>query len=187
MPVYRKLLPAEISRYRDHLLRLSRTDRHARFSGTVSDDGIENHCRNLDWSRTILIGAFHQGVLRGAVELCTDRLIWPDSAELAISVEKDFQEMRVGSALVRRALTIARNRSIRTIVIICQATNRRMRSLARRYGGTAEIDGGEVVASLTLEPADQFSLALEALEDGTNAVGAVLDGLQAGWMERRAA
>lgn len=189
MPVYRKLLPAEISRYRDHLLRLSRADRHARFSGTVSDDVIENHCRNLDWSRTILIGAFHQGVLRGAVELCTDRLLWPDSAELAISVEKDFQEMRIGSALVRRALTIARNRSITTIAIICQSTNRRMRALARRYGGKAEIDGGEVIATIPLEPADQFSLALEALEDSTNAVSAVLDGLQAAtaWSERRAA
>jgi len=187
MPVYRKLLPAEIGRYRDHLLRLSRADRHARFSGTVSDEVVENHCRNLDWSRTILIGAFYQGVLRGAVELCTDRLLWPDTAELAVSVEKDFQEMRIGSALVRRALTISRNRSIRTIVVVCQSTNRRMRALARRYGGTAEIDGGEVVVSIVLEPADQFSLALEALEDGTNAVGAVLDRLQAAWPERRAA
>lgn len=175
MPVYRKLLPAERHRYPGHLLRLDRTDRYARFTGTVSDAVIERHCTTIDWGRTLVVGAFHQGELRGAVELCTDRLLWPDEAELAVSVEKPYQEQGVGTALVRRALTIACNRRIKRVHMLCLADNRRMRALARRCGGSVEQDGGELDIAIALPPPTQFSLALEAVEAGAGAFGAVLD------------
>ena len=187
MPVYRKLLPAEHHRYPDHLLRLDRTDRYARFTGTVSDSVIERHGSTLDWRRTIVVGGFHQGELRGAVELCTDRLIWPHQAELAMSIEKSFQEQGVGTALVRRALTIAQNRGIERVYMLCLADNRRMRALARRYGGTMELDGGELSVAITLPPPNQFSLALEAFEAGVGAVNAVLDQWQGASPEQAAA
>lgn len=179
MPVYRKLLPTERHRYCEHLLRLDRADRYARFVGTVSDQVIERHCAGIDWGRTIVVGCFLQGELRGAVELCTDRLIWPDQAELAVSVEKPLQEQGVGTALVRRALTIAGNRRIDRVHMICLADNRRMRAVSRRFGGRMELDGGELSVAFDLPPPNQFSLALEAFEDGAGAVGAVLDRLQA--------
>ena len=175
MPVYRKLLPSERHRYPGHLLRLDRTDRYARFTGTVSDAVIERHCATLDWGRTLVVGGFHQGELRGAVELCTDRLLWPDQAELAVSIEKPYQERGMGSALVRRALTIARNRGITRVHMLALADNRRMRALASRFGGAMELDGGELTMSIALPPPNQFSLALEAVEAGAGAFGAVLD------------
>ncbi|WP_448191164.1 GNAT family N-acetyltransferase [Azospirillum sp. sgz301742] len=179
MPVYRKLLPAEHHRYPGHLLRLDRTDRYARFTGTVSDAVIERHGDTLDWRRTIVVGGFHQGELRGAVELCTDRMLWPHDAELAMSIEKPFQEQGMGTAMVRCALTIARNRGIERVHMLCLADNRRMRALASRFGGTMERDGGEVTVTITLPPPNQFSLALEAFEAGAGAFGAVLDQWQA--------
>jgi GNAT superfamily N-acetyltransferase len=175
MPVFRKLLPQERRRYPGHLCRLDRGDRYARFTGTISDAVIERHCATLDWGRTLVVGCFHQGELRGAVELCTDRLIWPDQAELAVSVEKPFQEQGVGSALVRRALTIARNRGITRVHMLALAENRRMRALARRFGGAMEMDGGELAVHIELAPPNQFSLALEAVEAGAGAVGVLLD------------
>ncbi len=186
MPVYRKLLPAEHHRYPGHLLRLDRNDRYARFTGTVSDSVVERHCARLDWGLTTIVGCFHQGELRGAVELCTDRLIWPNHAELAISVEKPFQEQGVGSALVRRALTIARNRRIERVHMLCLPDNRRMRALARRFGGTMEVDGGEVAIAIALPPPNQFSIGLEAMEDGAGAVGAILDRWQRAGADRAA-
>ncbi|WP_448202553.1 GNAT family N-acetyltransferase [Azospirillum sp. sgz302134] len=175
MTVFRKLLPAELGQYRAHLLRLNAADRYARFTGTVTTDTINKHCDGLDWGRTILLGAFIQGELRAAVELCTDRLIWPDRAELAVSVEKGLQGKRVGTTLLRRALTVARNRSIRQVHMICLSDNVRMRALSRRFGGRMELEGGEFTVTFALPLPDQFSLAQEALEDGAGALTAVLD------------
>lgn len=187
MPVYRKLLPAEHHRYPGHLLRLDRTDRYARFTGTVSNAVIERHGLTLDWRRTIVVGGFHRGELRGAVELCTDRLLWPHQAELALSIEKPFQEQGVGTALVRRALTIARNRGIERVHMLCLADNRRMRALASRFGGTMDLDGGELTVSITLPPPNQFSLTLEAVEAGAGMCGAVLDQWQGARPDKAAA
>lgn len=179
MPAFRKLLPAERGQYLAHLMRLDRADRYARFTGTVSDDIIQQHVANLDWGRTILVGAFVQGELRGVVELCTDRLLWPNQAELAISVEKGLQGRKVGTTLIRRTMTIAANRSIQHVHMICLADNVRMRALARKYGGRMELEGGEFSVSFDLPRPNQFSLALEALEDGAGAVNTMLDRMAA--------
>lgn len=187
MPIYRTLLPAERHRYSGHLLRLDRADRYARFTGTVSDSVIERHGRTLDWGPTTVVGCFHGGELRGAVELCTDRLIWPNHAELAVSIEKSLQEKGVGTALVRRALTIARNRGVERVYMLCLAENRRMRALARRFDGTMELDGGELTIAITLPPPNQFSLALEAFDAGSGVCGAVLDRWQGAAPEKAAA
>ncbi|MBP2295323.1 GNAT family N-acetyltransferase [Azospirillum rugosum] len=179
MPVFRKLLPAELAQYRAHLLRLDRADRYARFTGTVSDETIAKHCAKLDWGRTILLGVFDQGELRGAVELCTDRLLWPHEAELAISVEKGLQGRRVGTTLVRRALAVAANRGIRRVHMMCLSDNVRMRALSRKFGGRMSLQDGEIAVAFDLPHPTQFSLALEALEDGAGAVNAMLDTLPA--------
>ena len=179
MSAIRKLLPAEFGQYRAHLLRLDKADRYARFTGTVSDRIVVGHCDSLDWTRTTLVGLFDRGELRGAVELCFDRLLWPGAAELAISVEKGLQGQGVGSTLVRRSLSIAANRGIRRVHMMCLADNSRMRALSRRFGGHMERDGGEFAITFDLPRPSQFSLALEALEDGAGAVNAVLDGLPA--------
>ena len=179
MSAIRKLLPAERSHYCAHLLRLDKADRYARFTGTVSDDVIIKHCESLDWTRTTLLGLFDRGELRGAVELCFDRLLWPGAAELAVSVETGFQGRGVGSTLVRRSLSIAANRGIRQVHLMCLSDNTRMRALSRRFGGTMERDGGEFAITFDLPRPSQVSLALEAFEDGAGAVNAVLDSLPA--------
>ena len=188
MPVIRKVLPSEAGQYKAHLLRLNGNDRYARFTGTVSERVIEQHCDAMDWSRTLLIGAFdEEGVLRGAVELCTDRLLWPNEAELAVSVEPCMQGQGVGTSLMRRGLNIARNRAIRNIHLICLSDNFRMRALAQRLGGKLTMDGTEVSARIALTAPTQFSYALEALEDGANVFKSVLERFQSSWQDRRAA
>lgn len=180
MPVYRKLLPTELPRYRAHLLRLDKADRYARFTGTVSDEGIKAHCGRLDWGRTLLIGAFDGGELRGAIELCTDRRLWPDEAEFGVSVEKGWQGTGIGGELIRRVFNAARNRTVRHLHMLCLADNRRMRVLARRHGAAVDCEGAEVFARFDLPPPNQFSVALEALEDGAGAFNAMLARLGSG-------
>ncbi|MBY6260831.1 GNAT family N-acetyltransferase [Azospirillum sp. 412522] len=176
MPVIRKIMPTELPQYRAHLLRLDRADRYARFTGTLSDEAVERHCAAIDWGRTVVLGAFEGGVLRGAVELCGDRILWPEQAEFGISIERDLQGKGVGSTLVRRILTAARNRGIRHVHMMCLTENVRMRALARRFGGRLALDCGEITSMFELPPPNQFSLALEALEDGTGAFNSILSG-----------
>ena len=180
MQVFRKLLPAEMIRYKAHLLRLDRTDRHLRFAGTVSDEVIEQHCHRLDWHNTLVIGWFDNGDLRGASELRTAGTPFPKRAELAFSVETPYQGRGIGHELMSRALIIARNRGIKIVDVICMVENRRMRSLARKFTKAAVIDGGEVGASIALDMPNQVSLFLEALEDGASLMSTLLGGFRAG-------
>ena len=105
MYVYRKLVPAEIGLFHDHLLRLTAEDRHCRFSGLVSDERIAEYCANIDWFRAIIIGCFIDGTLRGVAELRLDdpRLGW--RAELAVTVELQ----RLGAGQIILMQTIARD------------------------------------------------------------------------------
>ncbi|MBK1837814.1 GNAT family N-acetyltransferase [Azospirillum sp. YIM B02556] len=176
MPVIRKIMPTELPQYRAHLLRLDRADRYARFTGTLSDEAVKRHCAAIDWGRTVLLGAFEDGLLRGAVELCGDRILWPEQAEFGISVESVLQGKGVGSTLVRRILTVARNRGIHQVHMMCLAENVRMRALARRFGGRLALDCGEITSLFELPPPNQFSIALEALEDGASAFNSILSG-----------
>lgn len=178
MSIYRKLMPTEYPLYSDHLLRLPSADRYSRFSGTVSDSAVKRHCQNIDWTRTTLIGAFTNGVLTGAAELCTDRALWPGSAEMALSVDRTTQGCGVGAQLVRRTLTMARNRNIADVHMISLAGNHRIRALGKRFGGKIELDGGESYVTFRLPPPNQFSFALEAIEDGAGVITSVLDIMQ---------
>ena len=180
MNVFRKLLPAEMVRYKAHLLRLDRADRHMRFAGTVSDEVIEQHCLKLDWHNTIVIGWFEDGELRGASELRTAGTPFPKRAELAFSVEAAYQGRGIGYELMSRALTIASNRGIKIIDVICMQENRRMRSLARKFTKAAVVDHGEVGVSIVLARPNQVSLLLEALDEGASLFSALSGGFRAG-------
>ena len=135
MHVYRKLVPAEIGLFHEHLLRLTPEDRHCRFAGHVSDAVIAEYCSKVDWFRSVIIGCFVDGVLRGVAELRFDapRPGW--RSELAVTVESAWQNLRIGTELLRRAITVCRNRAIRSIYMICLVENRRMQRIARRFEG----------------------------------------------------
>lgn len=186
MPVFRKLLPAERQLYGAHLRRLHRDDRYARFTGTVSEESIDRHVSGIDWTRTLLIAALDGGEVVGAVELCTDRTLWPNEAELAVSIDHGWQNRGIGGVLVRRALTAARNRGIGRVHFLCLPENRRMRSLLRRLGAEVTVDPDEVSATVALPRPDQFSLALEALEEGGGLVTGLIERMRTA-LPRRAA
>ncbi|OYQ33596.1 hypothetical protein CHU95_14555 [Niveispirillum lacus] len=171
MTVFRPLLPTEADRYAAHLLRLSAADRRARFMGGLSDAAVCAHVGRIDWSRSIILAALCQGEVRGAVEL----LIASDRAELAISIEGDWQNKGLGGVLVRRAFTMARNRAIRGIALYCLGDNHRMLRIAGRLSALTRFDGSEVQCDFHLAPADAFSLALEAMDRGGTALTLMLE------------
>jgi hypothetical protein len=65
----RRLWPADMPLFRDHLLRLDSRSRHERFSGGMSDDFLIRYAQNCFGEGDLVFGAFIDGVMRGAAEL----------------------------------------------------------------------------------------------------------------------
>jgi GNAT superfamily N-acetyltransferase len=175
MPLaYRKLLPGELPEYAAHLLRLDAADRAARFHAGVHDDSIRAHMQRLSWPGTRVVGAFVDGALRGAVELQGLDMRTAE-AELAVSVERGWQDRGCGTELVRRTLTVARNRGIREVTMLHLADNRRMSAIARRLGGVTVLGHGEVETGFALAPPDPVSILQELSDEGVAVIAAGLD------------
>jgi RimJ/RimL family protein N-acetyltransferase len=175
MRVFRKLLPYETWRLNDHLLRLTAEDRCLRFFAGVSDAYIANHCRRIDGLRAIVVGFFESGVLRGAAELylASD---FSGRAELAVTVEGAWQAHHFGTELLDHAITIAENRGMRTIEMVCLIDNRRMQHVARKFTDRLVIVDDQAEAHLKVPFPTQLSVWQEAAMDGM--------GLMTSWLEQ---
>lgn len=175
MRVFRKLLPYEIWRLREHLLRLSAADRRWRFFAGVGADFIADHCRRIDCRWALVIGYFEAGVLRGAAEL---HLAGPlgGRAELAVTVESAWQDRQIGTELLGHAITIAENRGVRAVEMICLLDNHRMQHIARKFTGRLDIVDNRAEANLMVPYPTQISLWQEAAMDGM--------GLMTSWLEQ---
>lgn len=163
--VTRKLSHAEIDLYEAHLLRLDFKDRGSRFHAGVTDEAIIRHCRRLRGSTAWLFGSFIDGVLRAAAELHAEPQHWIEGAELAVSVEAPFQGQGLGVELVRRALTVARNRGMHYVGMICLRDNYRIRRIASRFSGTLKADDSDLTAGMTVGGPTPQSLWQELLDD----------------------
>jgi len=165
MCAYRHLLSIDADRYRDHLLRLDVDSRYARFSGFTSDATIKRYVEDIDWKKSRITGYFHEGELRGAGEIRFEKALLPARAELAFSVEKEFQNSRVGTALMARSLIMLRNRGVTTADVVCLLSNRRMQKLALRYRADVEAHSGDVFMTIKV-PYGNIGTLLSELTDG---------------------
>lgn len=171
MRVYRKLVAAEALRLRDHLLRLSPRDRHCRFTGHVSDAVVDAYCRRIPWLSTVVVGCFVDGALRAAAEC---RWLGPGqlrSVEVAVTVEEGWQGQGIGTELVRRVVTVARNRGAASIFMLCLTENRPMQAIARKLAGELHYVDGEVEANIAVPFPTNASLIEEAIADWSGAAG----------------
>jgi GNAT superfamily N-acetyltransferase len=173
MRVFRKLLAAEWSRLRDHLLRLSPADRHCRFTGHVGEDTVARYCRTIPWLSTVVVGWFEDGVLRGAAECRWLGPARPRTVELAVTVEHPWQDQGIGSELVSRALTIARNRGVVSVFMLCLTDNRAMQAIVRKHAGALRYADGDVEGTIAVPFPTNVSMLQEAMADWTGATGAL--------------
>jgi GNAT superfamily N-acetyltransferase len=169
----RKLWINEAPLYREHLLRLDPEGRRNRFGGAISDDFIRDYAKPSRLADALIHGFFVDRVPRGAAEL--RRLPAAREAEIALSIEADWQSHGVGTALLERTLLIARNRGIKLLHMTCLTGNRRMQQLARKFDADLKIDFGSVVGELAAPEATPVSLARELIADGSGFATALLD------------
>jgi GNAT superfamily N-acetyltransferase len=171
----RKLWIGEADKYRDHLLRLDRDSRRARFGGTMSDQFVMNYV-DLSLSLDAVVHAFFvDGTVYGAAELRPLGPTFAREAEAALSVEKEWQSHGIGSALLERTLLAARNRGIRLLHMACLADNRRMQQLARKFDAELTFDFGSVVGAVESARPTPLSVLREVMADSHGFATAMLD------------
>lgn len=174
-PTIRKLWPQEAGRFRDHLLRLDKDSRRLRFAHAVADAFIEDYASRMSEMGAIVIGAFVDGEVRAVAELRKLGDTWGREAEAAFSVERPYQEQGLGSELMGRVMTAARNRGVHLLYVSCLAENARMQAIARRHDAELRFEYGEVIGEIVPESPDYFSLVAEAVDDRIGYMMAVLD------------
>ena len=172
---YRKLWPTELDLFRAHLLRLDPETRRMRFGRGVNDTFLENYCDTAYGLNSVVYACFIDGTLRAVAELRLLTETWPFEAELAFSVESPWQDSGIGTELMGRALTAARNRSIGRLYMICLPENGRMRKVAKKYDALLAWKPGEVEGNLYPPYPDYFSVLHEFLDDTSGFVTFMLD------------
>ncbi len=170
----RKLWPAEAEAYRDHLLRLDADSRSRRFGGAVSDETIVRHAATITEVGVVVYGFFLDSVLRGAAEFRPEGPL-ANTAEAAFSVERAWQSIGVGTALLEHILLTARNRGVRRLQMQCLANNKHMQQLARKFAAEFTFDFGSVVGEVGPRRSTPMSLMREWIGDSYGAAEALLD------------
>ena len=167
----RKLWGVETNAYRDHLLRLDAESRRNRFCGAIADHIIRTYAATARGSDVLLQGFFVDGVLRGVADL----RIFGREAEAAFSIEKAWQSLGIGSALLNRSLLAARNRGIRLLQFCCLVDNQRMQQLARKFDAELTFDFGAVIGKMENPHPSPLSLMQEMVVDGHSFAAAYVD------------
>lgn len=171
----RKLIPSEIARFRDHLLRLDKESRRLRFAHGVSDSFIEDYAARMTEMGGIVFAYIVDGEVRAVAELRKLSDTWGHEAEAAFSVEPDFQNLGIGNELMGRVIRAARNRGVRLLYMSCLAENAKMQAIARRHEADLKFEYGEVIGEIIPETPSYFSLLAEAVDDRVGYLMAVLD------------
>lgn len=167
---YRTLVPWEREAYAAHLLSLPREDRAARFAGGVGAGAVRDHARRvLAAPRARVIGWFHEGALRAAVEL-----VWSSGgvAEAAFTVEPAWRRQGVGRGLASRAARQAALRGLGPLHVVTTRENAAMRALAARMGAALRTRGGWLEGEVPLAPRTPLTLAAALAEEEAGAWGA---------------
>lgn len=159
MHTIRTLMPWELWKYRDHLLRLDAEDRRLRFGSALGDEAVRRFAERMDPARNlILVYCENGGEVVGAVHVA---ISGTESVELGFSVERRYRGARIGTALCERALLASRNRGFRRAVVYCLPENMAMRRLALRCGLSMRFGDTECEGSLALLPPTPLTIVKE--------------------------
>ncbi len=145
-----------------HFLALGSEDRRLRFGFIARDTTIERYVKDIDFTRDAVFGVRNKDRrFEGVMHLALNR----QHAEIGVSVLERSRARGIGSALVARAITHARNRGIDVLFMQCLSENCAIRHIAARLGMHVVTEGVESKASLLLPAADQVALCDALLRD----------------------
>ena len=160
-PKIRQLTEFDRRSLERHFLALGSADRRLRFGISLSDRAVRGCVERIDFMRDAVFGATADDLeIEGAAHLAHNG----NDGELGVSVLPEHRQRGLGTALLARAHTHARNLGLRMLFVHCLAENGAMMHIARRDGMRIVTGGGEVDAFLDLEPADAASRVGEVFD-----------------------
>ena len=179
----RRLWPADMPEFRDHLLRLDENSRHERFGGGMSDEFIAHYAESCFGQGDLVFGAFVGGHMHGAGELRSSEAIWTEQApfqrhihaEAAFSVEAPYRRRGVGEQLFRRILSAASNHGVETVEIVCMPDNVGMMRLAAKFKTHFSFEENQMTGRLTARRPTPLSLIREASRDFADFTSSLFD------------
>lgn len=150
----RALPAAQLFHFEWHLLRLDDGCRRSRFGCPTSDVTLQAHAAGIARTDSFVLACFESGHVRGAAELRALDASWK-TAEIAFSVETAWQERGIGTALMAAAMREAHAHGIERLYLTCHTLNRRMQSIAERFGAVICFEGCECAAEIGVEHEDE--------------------------------
>ncbi len=171
----RKVLRSETHLIKEHLLRLGDDARRRRFGHDVSDRFVTEYARHAADLGNFTIAYFCEGEIRAVAELRQGDIPLGNTGEIALSVESAFANRGIGTGLMARIITSARNRGLKHLIMVCLADNVKMQAIARHYGADLKIEEGSVIAEILPAKADCTSMAAEYFDNRFVFMQAALD------------
>jgi GNAT superfamily N-acetyltransferase len=150
----------------EHLLRLDAETRLQRFCHLANDAYVHRYVCRLDFAKVRVIGCFDAGAMRGAAELRPAGAAHSGIFEAAFSVEKAWQGRGIGTALILRAISVARQSGGRQLLVECLASSDRMRRILAQFDTERLVDHDDWQVWLPLRETvrDRKGKALRALQ-----------------------
>lgn len=144
---------------------LSNEGRYKRFFGAMPElkAPMLDQLTQVDQCDHLALGALdpHRDIELGGHPVAVVRAIRserPSHAELAVTVVDDYQRQGVGAALIAALAAVAPSRGIDVFDADMLATNRAMKALMRRLGGTINgVDGDRTIVRANLDCATAAS------------------------------
>ncbi len=153
LPDYRELPEEDRLQLCAHLLRLAPASRYLRFGIPTNDETIVRYSQSDHGSDPVICCAHIAGEVRAVAEVYMTSEGWPFSAELALSVEDDWQDAGLGTELMARALRTARSRHVSRLDMNYLPENHRMRRIAAKFGAhSTPRESGAGMITVYFEP-----------------------------------
>ena len=145
-----------------HFIRLDIEDRRLRFGSGISDDGLRDYVRRIDFERDGLFAVQDDPLrLLAVVHIA----MGSGPAEMGLSVLPEARGQGLGNALFGRAVTFLRNRGVASVFMHCLTENAAIMHIARKNRMRVARHGTESDAHLELAPATADSYVNEWLDD----------------------
>lgn len=128
----------------NHFLRLDPESRSSRFCSSISDENMTNYVNKIDFKNGIF-GLFNENLEIIGLGECVffkdkDKL----TAEVAFTVEKEYQGHGLGNKLMKRVVQYANSRDVHELQMYCIRTNQAILHLAKKYKLVPQYEGTEI-------------------------------------------
>lgn len=133
----------------EHFLRLDINSRSSRFCSPMTDENIGIYVKKIDFKNGIF-GVFNDNLdIIGVGECVFFKEKEKQTAEVAFTIEKDYQKNGLGNRLMKRVVQYANSRDVHELQMYCLRSNKAVLHLAKKYNLVPQYEGSEMSGVVT--------------------------------------